>query len=169
MTVPEGTMQDVLDWVGSDPARANEALDAEEAGANRSTLITKLEAIASEPEEAAVTDAITTDEAVETGEAPGPVPPENLTVDLSTGTIGAIHVRDSDVEVPADSDVTPKESDDPDAEPEMVEGEQVEFFQVAGANNGAIIAINGQVFVFTPNLTASLKTAVDRAVAGLTL
>lgn len=45
MTVPRGTMQDVLDWVGNDPGRAQEALDAERAGQNRSTLISQLEAI----------------------------------------------------------------------------------------------------------------------------
>lgn len=45
MAVPQGTMQDVLNWVGDDPGRAQEALDAERAGQNRSTLISQLEAI----------------------------------------------------------------------------------------------------------------------------
>jgi len=44
--VPNGTVQDVLDWVGDDSDRAQEALEAERAGQNRSTLITQLEAIA---------------------------------------------------------------------------------------------------------------------------
>lgn len=41
--VPEGTIADVLNWVGDDPARASQALEAEEAGQNRSTLIAELE------------------------------------------------------------------------------------------------------------------------------
>jgi hypothetical protein len=51
MTVPDGTVQDVLDWVGDDPGRAQEALDAEQAGQARSTLIARLEAIASTTQE----------------------------------------------------------------------------------------------------------------------
>lgn len=43
--VPEGTITDVLAWVGSDPKRARRALSAEQAGQNRSTLITALQAI----------------------------------------------------------------------------------------------------------------------------
>lgn len=41
--VPEGTIAEVLAWVGSDPDRAQQALDAERAGQNRSTLITQLQ------------------------------------------------------------------------------------------------------------------------------
>lgn len=41
---PDGTVQDVLDWVGDDPDRARQALEAERAGQNRSTLISELEA-----------------------------------------------------------------------------------------------------------------------------
>ena len=41
--VPEGTATEVLDWVGDDPDRAQQALDAERAGKNRSTLISQLE------------------------------------------------------------------------------------------------------------------------------
>lgn len=44
--VPEGTANEIMDWVGDDPERAQRALDAETApgGRNRSTLIAKLEA-----------------------------------------------------------------------------------------------------------------------------
>lgn len=42
---PDGTVQEVLDWVGTDQARAQSALDAELAGQNRSTLVTQLEQI----------------------------------------------------------------------------------------------------------------------------
>lgn len=40
---PDGTKDDVLDWVGDDPDRAQQALDAERDGQNRSTLIAELE------------------------------------------------------------------------------------------------------------------------------
>lgn len=44
--VPEGTANEVLDWVGDDPARAQQALAAEQARDKpRSTLIAKLEAV----------------------------------------------------------------------------------------------------------------------------
>jgi len=42
--VPEGTIATVLDWVGDDPARAQQAYDAEQAGQQRSTLLAELEA-----------------------------------------------------------------------------------------------------------------------------
>lgn len=44
--VPEGTRADVLAWVGHDPERARQALEAERAGKARSTLIDQLEALA---------------------------------------------------------------------------------------------------------------------------
>jgi len=43
--VPDGTAQEVMGWVGDDPARAQAALDKERAGQNRSTLISQLEAV----------------------------------------------------------------------------------------------------------------------------
>lgn len=42
--VPDGTTQDVLDWVGDDQARAQQALDAENARSTpRTTLVAELE------------------------------------------------------------------------------------------------------------------------------
>jgi hypothetical protein len=41
--VPQGTIADVQDWVGDDPDRAQQALDAERAGQNRATLVAWLE------------------------------------------------------------------------------------------------------------------------------
>jgi hypothetical protein len=35
--IPGGTVAEIVDWVGDDPARAQAALDAEYAGANRTT------------------------------------------------------------------------------------------------------------------------------------
>lgn len=43
--VPEGSIKTVLEWVGDDKDRAQSALDAEKAGQERSTLISKLEEI----------------------------------------------------------------------------------------------------------------------------
>jgi hypothetical protein len=44
--VPSGTVEEVKAWVGDDPDRAQQALDAERAGQNRSSLISHLEGVA---------------------------------------------------------------------------------------------------------------------------
>lgn len=44
--VPSGSADTVMAWVGDDPERARQALEAERAGQQRTTLIAKLEAIA---------------------------------------------------------------------------------------------------------------------------
>ncbi len=43
--VPEGSIKEVLAWVGNNVTKAQKALDAEHAGEKRSTLIAKLEAL----------------------------------------------------------------------------------------------------------------------------
>ena len=43
LEVPEGTIGDILAWVGDDPARAEAALDAELAGKRRKTLVESLQ------------------------------------------------------------------------------------------------------------------------------
>lgn len=43
--VPEGSIKEVLAWVGEDMDKAKAALEAEEAGENRKTLVTKLKEI----------------------------------------------------------------------------------------------------------------------------
>lgn len=43
--VPSGSAAEVLAWVGDDPARAAEAIEAEQAGKVRSSLLSKLAAI----------------------------------------------------------------------------------------------------------------------------
>jgi hypothetical protein len=188
MAVPDGTVQDVLDWVGNDPDRAEDALTAEEAGQNRSTLIAKLEAIASEPrEDTAVTETETAPEQpVGANEpvpnagidyedlAPGPEQPVEVIIDpRAEGTVvGPIHVRDGEVEVPEDADLTPAPDTDPDAEdaePRGLGAQQVEFFQAVSATNGVVLSLNGTAFVFSPQLVATLKGALDKAVAGLSL
>lgn len=50
--VPDGTVRDVLDWVDERPERAQAALEIENSGDARTTLIAKLEAIASPADEA---------------------------------------------------------------------------------------------------------------------
>ena len=42
--VPDGTIQEVLEWVGDDSERAQRALDVERTGQNRSSLVSQLEA-----------------------------------------------------------------------------------------------------------------------------
>jgi len=42
--VPDGTVQEVLDWVGDDSERAQRALDVERSGQNRTSLVSQLEA-----------------------------------------------------------------------------------------------------------------------------
>lgn len=42
---PEGSIKEVLAWVGTDATRAQTALDAEKAGEKRVSLISKLEAL----------------------------------------------------------------------------------------------------------------------------
>lgn len=44
-TVPEGSIKDVLGWVGEDPTKAKAALDAETSGEKRKTLVKELNAI----------------------------------------------------------------------------------------------------------------------------
>ncbi len=44
-SVPEGSIKEVLAWVGDDAAKAQSALTAEKSGEKRTTLITKLNAI----------------------------------------------------------------------------------------------------------------------------
>lgn len=45
IAIPEGSIKEVLRWVGEDSTKAQAALDAENKGEKRSTLVTKLEAI----------------------------------------------------------------------------------------------------------------------------
>lgn len=44
-SVPEGSIKEVLAWVGDDATKAKQALDAEKSGDKRTTLINKLAAI----------------------------------------------------------------------------------------------------------------------------
>jgi hypothetical protein len=155
MAGPEGTIAEVLDWVGDDPARAREALDAEYDGQNRSTLIAQLEAIA-DAEEAPMSD----EPAVE--DAPAAEQPAEVELFAEDeGTIvGPVHLRDPDVEV---GDVIEANLDDPVA----IAGEQVEVVQGASSTNGLALNINGNVFLLNSQMVGALKRVVDQAVAGI--
>jgi hypothetical protein len=162
--VPEGTVSDVLAWVGEDPGRAQAALDHERQDQGRSTLITRLEAIASEEQE---NPDVTEPLATEDEQAPAPEQPAEVNIDSSAeGTVvGPIHVRDGGVEVPPDADLTPQPGRD--GETRAIPAQQVEFFQAVSATNGVVLALNGTAFVFNPELAATLKGALDKMVAGL--
>jgi|SRR5262245_24273729 len=168
MAVPAGTIAEVLAWVGDDPARAQQALDAELAGQNRSTLISQLEAIASQEEP--VSEEPITEAPEETAEeAPGPKPPTEIAVTPGPGTIiSAIMVRDADVVVPDGADITPEEPAEGE-EPAPITADQVEFAQVASSSAGLVLAFNGTAYVLNPQQVTSLKFVADRAVAGMSL
>lgn len=163
MSAPQGTIAEVLDWVGNDPARAREALDAEYAGPNRSTLISQLEAIASATQE----DPMTAPGANETlpaqGDpealAPGPEPPVEITINPEDVTFSTpTHVRDADVEVPEGQELVPADA------------LQVESLGAAGAPYGFILVINGSdAYAFNSQMVAVLKQIADKAVAGVVL
>jgi hypothetical protein len=155
--VPDGTVQDVLDWVGDDPGRAQAALDAEQAGAQRSTLITRLEALAVTDSPAGASDAT----------APTDDPPEIiLTPGLGT-EISPVFLRDADVEPEGD---LREDVGDGDGETKPIEVELVEFFQTVRSQVGFAVAFNaGPTYAFTPQLLAALKGEVDKALAGVVL
>jgi hypothetical protein len=160
--VPDGTVTEVLAWVGDDPDRAEAALEAERLGAGRTTLMSRLEAIADEEDEMADEDT-TVDE-----DAPGPEAPVEVSFDLldEAVTVGPVHVRDSDVEPAPSLD----EDADPEAETLPVEVVQVESFQALSGTNGFAVAINGaETYAFNDQMTVALKSALDQAIAGLAL
>lgn len=148
--VPDGTVQEVLDWVGDDYGRAEQALEAERLGAERSTLISKLEAIASGTKE----DSVMTD----TVEDLGPVAPVEVEIDPEDVTWTApTAVRDADVEV---------------GEQELIPADavQVESLGAAGAPHGFILVINGSdAYAINDQMAAALRQIVNQAIAGLVL
>jgi hypothetical protein len=149
MTVPIGTVAEMLDWVGDDPDRADLALQAEYTGQQRSTLIAQLEAIATK-EATTMTDSTT--EEVEL--APGPEPPDVFVdpEDTSTTVLNTVTAH-SEVEV----------------EDVPSDGAIVESIGGAVAPHGFVLVLNGEAFVFSPQLTASLQMTVNSAIAGVAL
>jgi hypothetical protein len=151
--IPGGTVAEIVDWVGDDPERAQSALDAEYAGANRSTLIAQLEPIATK-EATAVTDP--TPEELFDPAAPDVV----LDATSADVTVGVVHRRSADVEVPEYDDI---------ANMETVASDPVDYFQVAGSPNGAVFSFNGGVYALQPDQVAAFKGALDKVLIGLTL
>lgn len=159
MTVPTGTVQDVLDWVGDDPARAQEALDAEQAGQQRSTLIAQLESIAAK-EATDVSETTTDTETDEREEIIDPDPDVVIDTTNNDTTVGTLHRRHTEVEVPDYDDLNNVET---------IEADPVEYFQLAGAPYGAIFSFNGAVYSLRPSQVAAFKASLDSVVTGLSL
>jgi hypothetical protein len=75
-------------------------------------------------------------------------------------TVGVVHRRTADVEVPEYDDL---------GQVEVIESDPVEYFQVAGSPKGAVVSLNGAAYALGASQVASLKSALDSAVVGLTL
>ena len=174
MTVPEGTAAEVLAWVGDDPARAQAALEAEEAGQQRSTLISKLETIAAKeasPVSETTTDPEAPEEAPE-GNAPAAVPPtgDDLVVDLAdrATVVGPANVAHPDVDKPEDSydlvQAQPREDD----EEEPISASAVEFFQLASNNGVVVIRFDGNAVLLDTQQAIALQRDLRSALANVT-
>jgi hypothetical protein len=154
--VPQGTVTEVLSWVDGDPGRAQQALDAENQGQQRATLISSLEAIAARKEEPAVSEETTTAEAEEVEEVPGPTPPSEVTIDPEErATVpGPVNLRDADVEAP-------------ETELEAASYEPVETFQVVAGGNGVVLFFNGEAVALNTQQALDLMRNLNGAVASL--
>lgn len=161
--VPDGTITQVLEWVGDDPGRARAALDAEYDGQMRTTLISQLETIAAKEATAVTDEPATTEAEAETDMAPGPQQPDEVELYPADEGVVVGHVHRRNEDVAADDITAGLEADD------AIESELVDSIQVIGASNGCIIAINGTAYGFGVEMLAALKGAVDRAVAGSSL
>lgn len=176
MDVPEGTAAEVLAWVGSDPARAQAALDVEYYGQNRSTLIAKLETIASK-EAPAVSDTTTTEpeevDAPPEGNAPGPEQPsgDDLVVDLldNATVIGPRNTRTPDVVIPENNyDSLRDEAIEAGEEEALVDAGGVEFFQLASNNGVVVIRFNQFAGLLDAQQAVALARDLRSALANTT-
>jgi hypothetical protein len=170
MDVPEGTAAEVLLWVDDDPARAQAALEAERAGPNRSTLITRLESIASK--EASVSENTTTEPEAPEGNAPAPEPPsgEDLSVDLAdrATVVGPANVVTPDIDKPDDSyDLVKAEPREPDEEA-PIDAEPVEFLQLASNNGVVVIRFNDNAVLLDTQMALALSRDLRSALANVT-
>jgi len=169
MDVPQGTAADVLAWVGDDPARAQAALDAEYVGANRSTLIAKLEPIAAKEASVSEETAVTEEEVVEEVAAPEPVAAADIEVDLAApGTfVGAGNVRDADVEVPADNYQTQRTEAQAAEEEAPVDAGGVDFMQLASTGSVVVVRFDDNAVKLDANQAVALAKDLRRALAGV--
>lgn len=175
MDVPEGIAAEVLLWVDDDPARAQAALDAERAGQNRSTLIAKLESIASK--EVAVSESTSTTEPeapaeAPEGNAPAPEPPsgDDLVVDLASQStvVGVANMANPDVEKPDDSyDIVKAEEREP-GEGAPIEATAVEFFQLASNNGVVVIRFDDSAVLLDAQQAVALQRDLRGALANVT-
>lgn len=179
MDVPQGTAAEVLDWVGDDPARAQAALDAENAQPTpRTTLVSRLETIASKEapvsESTATTDETVDPEAPPEGNAPAPVPPagEDLVVDLvdHSTVIGPANMANPDVQKPDDSyDLAANEArSDDDVDEAPIDATAVEFFQLASNNGTVVIRFDGNAVLLDANQALALSRDLRGALANVT-
>lgn len=186
MTVPDGTAQDVLAWVDNDPARAQEALDYETCQATpRSTLVSKLETIASKEDTAVSETATPTTKDPETpeevdpnappeGNAPGPEPPsgEDLSVDLvdRATVVGPVNMRDPDLDRPDDTyDIVANEARaDDDVEESPVDASAVEYFQLASNNGVVVLRFDGNAVLLDTQQALALARDLRGALANVT-
>lgn len=168
--VPEGTITEVLDWVGDDPERARAALDAEYASSNpRSTLITQLEAkeapeTEAEPEPDSEADSEAEADTEDEPEVNTFNVPADVNIDLSDASVfvGKMHVRDETVVVPDGVELKPSPG-----QSWPIVGSQTEYFQVVGATNGVALVIGGDGHFFNQQQTIALMGALTRASTGL--
>lgn len=182
--VPEGTVADTLAWVDGDPARAQAALDAEYAGANRSSLINQLEPIAAQEEapmsevdttEPTAEDGIVREEGVEPypeGNAPPPKPPagDELVVDVAdrATVLGPRNMRTPDIDVPEDNfDVQAADARENEEEA-VIDAAPVDFFQLASTNGVVVLRFDGGSFLLDANQAVALARDLRQALANVT-
>ena len=159
MTVIAGTVAEVLEWVGNDPERAQAALDAEREGAQRSTLIAQLESLVANEQGVPMTE--TTEAPDQQEEIIEPPKPDVVIDTTQIGTfVGPVHRVATDTDVPDYDDLS---------QVETIEADPVDYFQVAGSTNGAVVSVNGAAYAFQPDQVAALKGQIDHLMAGLTL
>lgn len=174
--VPDGTAQDVLDWVGNDPGRAQDALDYETCQPTpRTTLVSKLETIAAKPaqEDSTVSETQTAEpvEGEEVELAPAPEPPKIEDMEFNPRDnavfVGPANVANPDVEIPDDSyDKLAAVPDDEDVEP--VTGTPVEFFQVLGSSGAVVLRFDGATVALDANQAIALTKDLKQALGAVT-
>lgn len=172
MDVPQGTAAEVLDWVGDDPARAQAALDDENAQfAPRTTLVSRLETIASK--EAPVSETTAGPVDAPEGNAPAPEPPkgDELIVDLlDTATvIGPRNAQTPETEIPADNyDNQRAEAIEAEADEALVDAGAVEFFQLASNTGVVVLRFDSVAVLLDANQAVALARDLRGALANVT-
>lgn len=184
--VPQGTVADITAWMGSDPARAQAVIDAENAsGSPRSTLVEAAQRVVDSRSEDAVSEETTTeprgaagDPSVYEGAAPEgeseaqgmtfeelePVQPPGALSPVGA-TVTAVELfPDENGELPDHEERNIVTGIDYEAdEVDPFDGEPVTSLQAAGGPGGAIVAINGVSYVFSAGQLGTLSRLINRA------